>query len=219
MEQLAGARGPRPSCSLVVPGLKEEVEKEKGEKSSLRAAQGGAAQATAPSASLRIPILRGLEPRPAGHCTHVLSAIRRQCYLGGATHSSGPQYTSVPCPVPCTAAAHADIAAARHGSTAHPHDRLLHAALTILCARQAYAKPPGQHRPVCSFVEAERDRDVNIKSDFSLSDALFALMGARTAPAACVRMGSCARVGPASQTRAGEGEQELIIHVLEYSLR
>lgn len=121
---------------------------------------------------------------PAGHCTHVLSAIRRQRYLGGATRSSGPQYTSVPCPAPRTAAAHADISAARHGSTAHPHDRLLHAALTILCARQACAEPPGQHRPVRSFVEAERNRDVNNKRDFSLSDALFALMGAGTAPPA-----------------------------------
>lgn len=160
------------------------MEKGKGEKRSLRAAQGGAAQATTPSASLRIPILRGLEPPPAGHCTHVLSAIRRQRYLGGATRSSGPQYTSVPCPAPRTAAVHADISAARHGSTAQPHDRLLHAALTILCARQACAEPPGQHRPVRSFVEAERNRDVNNKRDFSLSDALFALMGAGTAPPA-----------------------------------
>lgn len=65
---------------------------------SLQTEQGGAAQ---PRTALGIIY----HPHPieawslltAGCCTDVVSITRRMCFLGGATCSSGPQHTFVPC--------------------------------------------------------------------------------------------------------------------------
>lgn len=122
----------------------------------------------------------------------VLSSTRRMCYLGGAMRSSGPQHTFVPCLATHPLAsltltmdtAQHSRSPARHRARSPQVQPPLHAALDHpplrtrlpLGGRLAPRLRGGTDQSVV-FVEAQRNRDINIKSDFSLSNALSVSMG------------------------------------------
>lgn len=102
LDQVAGAQGPLPSCSLVASGLKEV---KRGKEKCLarrpcRPSKEGWPNPELLSASFTVPI--PARPGAPQCCTDVVSTMRRMCYLGGATCSSGPQHTFVLCLVPHT---------------------------------------------------------------------------------------------------------------------
>lgn len=145
-DQLTAAPGPSPSCCLVASGPEEEVKEGKGEKRSLRQRREGRPDPNCPQHHCPSPSPRGPEPLGAGRCTDVVSATRRRCFLGGATCSSGPQDTFVPCPAPRTSQHTLTIAAALPGG-GWP----LHAALTRPPREGGSGRAPRGHRPGRSF--------------------------------------------------------------------
>lgn len=178
-DQLAGVRGPLPSCSLVASGLKEEVEKGKVKKCLSRHPCKQCREGQ-PNPELPCNIIYHPHPSEAQSPTvlvlqDVVSTTRRMCYLGGATRSSGPQHVcAVPGEMPaCRASltltmdtAQHSQSPARHRARSPAHPRVqpppwggaspccigpFSPPHTPARVREAHTKTSGWDRPVSSF--------------------------------------------------------------------
>lgn len=206
LDQLAGVQGPfLPSCSLVATGLKEEVEKGKVKclaRRPCRQSREGRPNPELPLASFTIPIparpgapwcwvphrcgLRHEENVLFGGCHIQLRAPARICAVPSDVHTRSALRTLT-------------IDTAQHSRTLLGTGQ--GAQLTAKRSPPPWGGPlhaASNHPPLCTslpgrgrlapslwvgtdqsvvFVEAERNGDINIKSDFSLSDALSVSMG------------------------------------------